>query len=265
MKTIIKGLSIVVAFIAVWLALAQIDFVGLFKIKQAKNATEQSIGDIIWDEIKKSEEIIVNDTITKTIDKLLKPLCDENDIERDSLKVHIIKKDEINAFALPDNHLVIYTGLIESAKNESALIGVIGHEVAHIENRHVMKKLSREIGFSILLSLTTGNNNAETIRTIFKTLSNSSYEQSLEREADLESVEYMLNAKMDPAPFADFLYEFSFENEYESQLAWISSHPESEERAKYILEYIKGKKLKKVKILTQKEWDSFKNVIKNNI
>ncbi|WP_310554697.1 M48 family metallopeptidase [Flavobacterium sp.] len=261
MKTLLKGLSIVVAFFAIWLSLAQLDFVTFFKIDKAAGATEKSIGDVIWDEIKKTEDLVVNDSITKTLDKLLKPLCEENDIIRDSLKVHIIQKDEVNAFALPDGHLVVYSGLIQSSKNEQALLGVLGHEIAHIENNHVMKKLSKEIGLSILLSLTTGNSNAGVVRQIFETLSSSAYDRTLEKEADIASVEYMMKANINPAPFADFLYEMSFDNPMESSLAWISTHPESEARAKYVFEYIKGKKFDKKNILSLKEWEEFKKNI----
>jgi beta-barrel assembly-enhancing protease len=258
MNALLKGLSIVAAFFIMWLGLAQINFVKIFKIDKAAGATERSIGDVIWDEIKKTEDLVVNDSVTKTLDKLLKPLCKENNIIRDSLKVHIIQKDEINAFALPDGHLVVYTGLIESSKNEQALIGVLGHEIAHIQNNHVMKKLSKEIGLSVLLSLTTGGKNTEVIREVFQQLSSSAYDRSLEKEADIASVEYMMKANINPASFADFLYEMSFDNPLESQLAWISTHPESEERAKYVLEYIKGKKFDKKTILTPKEWEDFK-------
>jgi beta-barrel assembly-enhancing protease len=261
MKALFKGLSIIAIFLGLWLLLAQIDFVRFFKIDKAASATEKTVGDAIWDEIKKTEDIIVNDSITQKLDKLLNPLCKENDIERDSIKVHIIKKDEVNAFALPDGHLVVYSGLINASKNEQALIGVLGHEIAHIENNHVMKKLSKEIGLSVLLSLTTGNGNAEVIRSVFKTLSSSAYDRSLEKEADLSSVEYMLNAKINPAPFADFLYQLSFENTLEGKLTWINSHPESEERAKYVLEYIKGKKFDTKTQLTEKEWNVFKELV----
>lgn len=263
MKILFKGLSIVAAFFGMWFLLSQVDYITLFKIDKAKSATEKGVGDMIWDQIKTTEDIIVNDSITKTLDKLLKPLCKENDIERDSLKVHIIKKDEVNAFALPDGHLVVYTGLIEASKNEQALIGVLGHEIAHIENNHVMKKLSKEVGLSVLMSVTTGNNNGKVMRELMHTLSSSAYDRSLEKEADMASVEYMLKAKVDPAPFADFLYEISFDKNLESALSWINSHPESEERAKYILEFIKGKKLDKKSMLSQREWEVFQESIKD--
>lgn len=263
MKALIRGLSIVVAFFGIWLLLSQIDYITFFEIDKAKSATEKGVGDMIWDQIKATEDIIVNDSITKSLDKLLKPLCEENGIKRDSLKVHIIKKDEVNAFALPDGHLVVYSGLIEASKNEQQLIGVLGHEIAHIENNHVMKKLSKEIGFSVLMSITTGNNNGTVVREIMHTLSSSAYDRSLEREADLASVEYMLKAKVDPAPFADFMYEMSFDNKLESALSWVNSHPESEERAKYILEYIKGKKVNQKYFMKQTEWDAFKKAVKD--
>ena len=262
MKALFRGLSIVVLFFGIWFSLSQIDFITFFKIDKAKSATEKGVGDMIWDQIKTTEDIIVNDSITKSLDKLLKPLCKENGIERDSLKVHIIKKDEINAFALPDGHLVVYSGLIEASKNEQQLIGVLGHEIAHIEKNHVMKKLSKEIGFSVLMSITTGNNNGRVIREIMHTLSSSAYDRSLEKEADITSVEYMLKANIDPAPFADFLYEMSFDNKLESALSWVNSHPESEERAKYILEYIKGKKVSQKYLLTKPEWEGFKKAVK---
>ncbi len=264
MKVLFKGISVVAIFIAVWLLLAQIDFVSIFGVKEAKSNTEETLGDIIWDEIKSTEKIIVNDTITETINKLIKSLCTENGIEQDSLKIHVLKNDEINAFALPGNHLVVYTGLINASKNESALIGVLGHEIAHIENKHVMKKLSKEIGFSVLLSLTGGNGSAQVMKDIFHNLSSSAYDRSLEREADLKSVEYMLNADVNPTSFGDFLYEMSYDtnSSLSSALSWVSSHPEAEERAKYVLEYIKGKKRTYKLILSENEWNDFKQTNK---
>lgn len=258
MKTLFKGLSIVGAFVGIWLLLSQINFVGFLKIDKMANKTETSIGDAIWDDIKTTEKIIVNDSISKTIDKLLKPICDENEIERDSLKIHIIQNSEVNAFALPNGHLVVYAGLINEAKNEQALIGVLGHEIAHIEKNHVMKKLSKEIGLSVILSMTTGGKDPGVLKQIMQSLSSSAYDRSLEEEADIASVEYMTNSKINPAPFADFLYEMSFTSEVPSQLSWLSTHPESEERAKYILEYIKGKKFDKKTILSESDWKNFK-------
>ena len=202
-KTIIQAVAIISAFLLIWFGFSQLDFMKFFKVRERTENVEHKLGDMIWNQIEDTEDIVTNDTIVKSLDKLLKPICDANDIDRDSLKIHIIKKDEINAFALPNNHLVVYTGLIEDCKRQEALQGVLGHEIAHIENHHVMKKLSKEIGYSVLLTAAGGSKGGQMAREILKTLSSSVYDRSLEKEADIESVKYMIEANIDPKPMAE--------------------------------------------------------------
>jgi hypothetical protein len=42
---------------------------------------------------------------------------------------------------------------------------------------------------------------------------------------------------------------------------WIADHPESEERAKYILDYIKGKKLTRKETISEKDWKIFQEQV----
>ncbi len=245
--------------------LSKIDFVSLFEIEKRTTSAESTIGDLIWDQIQETEDVILNDSIVKTLDKLILPICKANNIERDSLKVHIIDKDEVNAFALPNNHLVVFTGLIEDCKKQEALQGVLGHEIAHIQNNHVMKKLSKEIGLSVILSAATGGKGGAVLKEILNTLSSTAYDRTLEKEADMESVKYLLEANINPEPMADFMYELAQAHDMPNSLEWISTHPDSEERAKYILAYLKGKTHKNTQTLTQKEWEGYKVLIKNNI
>ena len=195
-KTIFQGLIIAIAFFGIWLGLSRIDFVKFLEIKKHTASTEHKIGDIIWNQIHDSEKVITNDSIVKTLDKLIEPICKANHIERDSLKIHIIQKDEINAFALPNNHLVVYTGLMKDCQKQEALQGVLGHEIAHIENNHVMKKLSKEVGLSVLLTATAGDKGGAILKKIFKTLSSTAYDRTLEKDADMQSVKYLLKAEI---------------------------------------------------------------------
>ena len=249
-KTIFQGLIIGIAFFGLWFGLSQVNFVNFFQIDKHTSAAENKIGDLIWDEIHDSEQVITNDSVVKTLDKLINPICKANGIVRDSLKIHIVKKDEVNAFALPNNHLVVYTGLIVDCKKQEALQGVLGHEIAHIENNHVMKKLSKEVGLSVLLAAASGGKGGQIIKEIFKTLSSTAYDRALEKEADMQSVKYLLKANISPEPMADFMYELAQKHDSPSGFGWISTHPESEERAKYILDYLKGRKYQKKQILT---------------
>ena len=124
-----------------------------------------------------------------------------------------------------------------------------------------MKKLSKEIGFSVLVSLAAGANGNQ-IASVINTLTSSAYDRSLEREADMESVRYMLKASIDPRPFADFMYDLSLDNEMHKYTYIVTTHPESADRAKYILNYLKGKKIKSKPILTKAAFENSKECIK---
>lgn len=263
-KTIIQGLIILALFFGLFFGLSKVDFVGLMQIEKNTTSAENKIGDLIWDNIQENEDIITNDSIVKTLDSLIMPICKANKIERDSLKIHIVKNDEVNAFALPNKHLVIYTGLLLDCKKQEAVQGVIGHEIAHIENNHVMKKLSKEVGLTVLLTAASGGKGGEIIKEIFKTLSSSAYDRTLEKEADMESVNYLLKANINPEPMADFMFQLAQQEALPNAFSWISTHPESEERAKYILDYLKGKKYQKKQSISETNWVVFQEKIKNN-
>ena len=263
-KTIIQGLIILALFFGLFFGLSKVDFVGLMQIEKNTTSAENKIGDLIWDNIQETEDIITNDSIVKTLDSLIMPIYKANKIERDSLKIHIVKNDEVNAFALPNKHLVIYTGLLLDCKKQEAVQGVIGHEIAHIENNHVMKKLSKEVGLTVLLTAASGGKGGEIIKEIFKTLSSSAYDRTLEKEADMESVNYLLKANINPEPMADFMFQLAQQEALPNAFSWISTHPESEERAKYILDYLKGKKYQKKQSISETNWVLFQEKIKNN-
>ena len=122
-----------------------------------------------------------------------------------------------------------------------------------------MKKLVKEVGLSVLISMTTGNRGSEVIKETVKTLSSSAFDRNLEKEADIEAVDYLMKAKINPEPFANFLYKLSDkENEATKYLTWISTHPDSKERAEYIIEYSGDKKIAYEAILKSETWDKLK-------
>lgn len=264
-KIIFQGLIIIIAFIGLFLAFSKVDFVTLFQLKEIQNTSVKKIGDLIWEEIESTEEIITNDSIIDGLDKLIAPICEKNNIKKDSLKIHLVENDEVNAFALPDNHLVVYSGLINECKNQEALQGVLGHEIAHIENNHVIKKLSKEIGLTVLLSAVTGDKGSAIIKKIVKTLSATAYDRTLERDADMTSIRYMVNAQINPEPLADFMVELAIKEQSTIDFSWMETHPESQERANYILAYLKGKKYYKKQTISNLEWTSFKTLVAKEI
>lgn len=258
-KSLIQGTISILLFFGTWFTLTQIDWVKIFKVEQATDKTEEKLGNVFWETLKKTENENKNLFITKSIDSIVTHICKTNQIEREYIKIHILDKDEVNAFAFPNGHLIIYSGLVLDSENQEELTGVICHEIAHIELNHVMKKLVKEIGLSVLISMTTSSGGTETIKQTAKILSSSAFDRQLEKEADIKAVDYMIKAKVNPEPLANFLYKLSKnEEEADKYLTWIGTHPELEERAKYIIEHGKNNSMKYKTILSNQTWDKLK-------
>lgn len=263
-KTIIQGLIIILLFGGTWYTLTQINWMKIFKVHQVTNKTEEKLGELFWEVYKNSEKEIKNTHVVNSIDSIVAHICKSNKIDKKSIQFHVLNKDEVNAFALPNGHLIIYSGLINSSENQDELTGVICHEIAHIQLNHVMKTLVKEIGLSVLISMTTGNGEAEIIKETAKMLSSTAFDRNLEKEADIKAVDYLTTANVNPAPFANFLYKLSdIETDVTRYLSWISTHPDSKERAEYIVEYSKDKPTNYEPIITIDTWEKLKEALED--
>jgi predicted Zn-dependent protease len=56
---------------------------------------------------------------------------------------NLVEDDQVNAFAMPVGKVVVYTGLLPVAKNETGLAVVMGHEIAHAVAKHGNERMSQ--------------------------------------------------------------------------------------------------------------------------
>lgn len=260
LKILFQFLVLAGLFFATWFGLRQVDWLHIFKVESVSRKTEEKIGTLAWELIRKTSNEIKSKEQVQAVKKLADHLSGVSEIEPNFIKIHLIDRDEINAFALPDGHLIVFSGLIRDCQNEAELAGVLGHEIAHIERKHVMKKLVKELGLAVLVSATAGGHQSSKIlRETVRVLSSAAYDRSLETEADKTSVQYLIKAGIDPRPFAHFLARMPNEKDTDpSGIFSASTHPDSEIRAKEIQEQIGNQKFESNPILTEAEWKSLK-------
>ena len=55
----------------------------------------------------------------------------------------VLDTDEINAFATPGGYVFVTRGALELMESEAELAGVLGHEVAHVDQKHVLEQVRR--------------------------------------------------------------------------------------------------------------------------
>lgn len=235
-KSLLQLLVILLLFFGLWAALSTIPFVEKFKISEKTEVNETKLGDLIWGTIQETETIVKEKALNDTLRALKNRICKANNLPADSFRLYIIESSEVNAFALPNHRLVIYTGLIEKCNNAEELCAVMAHEMAHIEKKHVMKKLLKEAGIALISAITGAGGNNEIIREVIKMLSSSAYDRSLEDEADQTGADFLCKTGIDPIHMANFFLRLSEKDDLPEMLDWISTHKDSKERAAAILQ-----------------------------
>ena len=102
----------------------------------------------------------------------------------------------INAFAMPGGVIGVHSALILMTQSESELASVLGHEIGHIEQRHMVRMLSKQgnalamVLASLLVAVLAGRNSPQAAEAAIATgqaaaIQNTlSYSRDFEREAD---------------------------------------------------------------------------------
>lgn len=163
-------------------------------------------------------------------DAALAKLLAKVDPAEEKVRAGIANMDMVNAVALPGGQVLLFDGLVQQAESPEELAGVLGHEVGHVRERHVMTALIRQFGLSILLA---GADSGVT-NSLFG-LASMGYSRDAEREADAYARERMEESDISPlgaARFFERLADDSGERDgAPAALGWLASHPASGERA----------------------------------
>ena len=101
LKPILQFGAIAALFFLVWFGLDRIDWMTIFQVEKTTKNIEEKLGDLYWDILKKVNDEITDKDVVVPIDSLLTRICERNDIDRKKIKLHLVDKDEVNAFALP--------------------------------------------------------------------------------------------------------------------------------------------------------------------
>lgn len=145
-----------------------------------------------------------------------------------------------NAFALPDGTLVVTDQLVDMAGADTEMIvGVLAHEIGHVEHEHSLRQLYRAAGMTGLIMLIAGDvgSAVEDVLVQGGGLLALSYSRSAESEADRRSVELMAKAGYDPTAIARFFSLLEEKLGDKSDTSILSTHPGTPQRKKEITDY----------------------------
>jgi beta-barrel assembly-enhancing protease len=146
----------------------------------------------------------------------------------------VVNARDINAFALPGGPMYVNRGMIEAAKNEGEMAGVMAHEISHVALRHataqqtkVNNPLNQILGIGAVLGgAILGGGSGAQLGQMIVAGSFLRYSRDYETQADILGARIMADAGYDPRDLANMFRTIAGESGGGRSPEWLSSHPD---------------------------------------
>ncbi len=140
-----------------------------------------------------------------------------------------------NAFALPSGHIVMTDALVELAANDDELLAVLAHEIGHLRQHHLLRRVLQDSATALVIIAVTGDVSTMTsLAAAAPTLLlRSKFSRDFEREADDFALDFLERRGIPASAFSDILLRMEDKRGGKSGSFpdYLSSHPATEERA----------------------------------
>jgi predicted Zn-dependent protease len=204
---------------------------------------ERQIGNAMMRHIRASQPLVNDPVLIEYINDLGNRLVKNAQDVNYSFEFFIIRNKEINAFAFFGGHVGIHSGLITLADTESELASVISHEISHVTQRHLARRLESQTRnqplataamiSGILLALVNPSVGMAALTTAMAASKQSSinFTRGNEQEADRVGIALLAQSGFDPQGAPDFFGKMAVKYRYTSKPpAMLLTHPVPESR-----------------------------------
>lgn len=174
---------------------------------------------------------------------------------RPELKYHfaVLDSQEINAYSTPGGYIFVTSEAIRHMQDESELAGVLAHEIAHVNRRHIVKQLkiygkSKSSLFSSLTMMLSGSNDtakvafSQIVDQAVNILFDQGYKIKDELEADSVGTLLLANSGYDPLALQRYLKRIDSFSKTRAKVV-NKTHPSSTERMSVLSQLIEDEKL----------------------
>ncbi|SMD38671.1 Peptidase family M48 [Reichenbachiella faecimaris] len=230
----LKELAILIAiFAAVWAGFSYYNYDKIENLFSISLEKEAELSEFMTKHLMTDFEFIHDQSLDSSIQIITNRLLSNLDSPQYAYKFHIINEPEANAFTTLDGNIYIFSGLIDEVSSAEELALILAHEIGHAENKHVVEKLIKTIGIEALFSIMTGGDPV-LISEISKITLSTSFDRLNEEEADDFALKLAYDSKINPRRLAQFFLKMKAKDQsaLQEKLAFISTHPMSNDRIK---------------------------------
>jgi len=204
-------------------------------LKLIKPKTETELGEKMY------QSMMQGETIDRQRTKLLQEFAQSMQLSSTyPIKLTVVKSKEVNAYAIPGGNIVVYTGILKAMKSPDELAALLGHETAHINDRHSLKSILRSAATGLIVSVVLNDisgifsivvENAEGLRTMH-------FSRGIEKSADEEGMKILVKNNIHPLAMKKLMQRLKENSpEIPEVLSFMQSHPATDERIKHATEF----------------------------
>jgi predicted Zn-dependent protease len=199
---------------------------------------EAELGAAYAAEVQQQVPLIRDPQVVAALNRFGDALAARADSTAREYTFYLVDSPEVNAFAIPGGHIFVNRGIIESADQASELAGVLGHEIAHVTERHGIEAMKKQRGAGTIVTLIyvlLGREPGAVERVAIEAGGAAlfaKYGREAEREADQRAIQTLPAAGYDPEGVATFFEALLEQQARQPGLldTWFASHPTSQER-----------------------------------
>jgi predicted Zn-dependent protease len=176
--------------------------------------------------------------------------CDRADVE---YRFAVLNHDSINAFAAPAGYIFVTRGLLKTIRNEAELASVLGHEIGHVTQKHILDIIqrSKQIAGVAEAGLAYATKNPDAFKNVIdgavKKLLDEGLDQAKELESDRLGVIFASRVGYDPTAYTTFLERLRAIKGDDQ--AFFKTHPNFSNRLSVVRSTISEQKLKATGVL----------------
>jgi len=164
-------------------------------------------------------------------------------------EVVVFDSEQVNAFALPGGKIGVYTGILKVAQGQDQLAAIIGHEVAHVIERHSNERMSSQtLGQGVMIGASVAAETLSDDETTKKLGIMATgaflqyailmpYSRTHESEADIVGQELMAKSGFQPKAAIE-LWRNMAKQSKGTPPEFLSTHPSNQTRIKDLKQHL---------------------------
>lgn len=208
---------------------------------------EIALGEEISRRIREAYGVQQDEEATRYVNLVGRVLVEKSDRPHLPYQFIILDSDSTNALAAPGGFIHITRGALGLMKDEAELASVLGHEIAHITNRHTVEAIQKFKGIELADGQTSLTGDSAVFQKVAEKATEAimqGFGRSEELEADEDGIRFAAACGYHPSGLSEFLESLQTRYESREQRAGLfASHPQIKERLEKLQRQVGKEKL----------------------